>query len=155
MHGFEQLTTDNGQRAAFMRRPERVAEQVREEIVQIVGYELEDPRVASVTVTDVRMSDNLREAKIFVTVMGTDAEALKALRALQNAAPYVRRQLATNLSLRHAPQINFVRDTIEERAARVDDLLREITHDDSPAPADTSVEASAEEGDSETMNDER
>jgi ribosome-binding factor A len=77
--------------------------------------------------------------------MGTDAEALKALRALQNAAPYVRRQLATNLSLRHAPQINFVRDIIEERAARVDDLLREITHD-SPAPADTSVGASAEEG---------
>jgi ribosome-binding factor A len=132
---------------AFMRRPERVAEQVREEIVQIVGYELEDPRVASVTVTDVRMSDNLREAKIFVTVMGTDAEALKALRALQNAAPYVRRQLATNLSLRHAPQINFVRDIIEERAARVDGLLREITHDDSPAPEDTSApQAAAEEG---------
>ena len=109
-----------------MRRPEKVAEQVREEIAQIVGYELDDPRVAMVTVTDVRMSDNLREARVFVTVSGTDDEALAALKALRKAAPYVRRQLAFNLSLRHAPDIHFIRDTVEEKAARVDELLREI-----------------------------
>ena len=117
-----------------MRRPERVAEQVREEIVQIVGFELDDPRVASVTVTDVRMSANLRDANVYVMVEGTDEEATKALRALQKAAPYVRRQLATSLNLRHAPAINFVRDTIEERAARVENLLHEISHDTRPAP---------------------
>jgi ribosome-binding factor A len=125
-----------------MRRPERVAEQVREEIVQIVGFELDDPRVASVTVTDVRMSANLRDANVYVMVEGTDEEATKALRALQKAAPYVRRQLATSLNLRHAPAINFVRDTIEERAARVENLLHEISHDTRPAPD----AAGAEEG---------
>ena len=124
-----------------MRRPERVAEQVREEIAQIVGYELEDPRLTMVTVTDVRMSENLRDAKVYVLVSGTDEEAAKALRALQHAAPYVRRQLAVELNLRHAPQLNFVRDTVEERAARVEDLLREITHE---APADEA--AAGEEG---------
>jgi ribosome-binding factor A len=121
-----------------MRRPEKVAEQVREEIAQIVGYELDDPRVAMVTVTDVRMSENLREARIFVTVAGTDDEALTALKALRKAAPYVRRQLAFNLSLRHAPDIHFIRDTVEEKAARVDELLREIVP---PLPPDSPVAA--------------
>ena len=113
-----------------MRRPEKVAEQVREEIAQIVGYELDDPRVAIVTVTDVRMSGNLREARVFVMLNGTDEEALAALKALRKAAPYVRRQLAFNLNLRHAPEIHFIRDTIEEKAARVDELLRGLA----PAP---------------------
>ncbi len=126
-----------------MRRPEKVAEQVREEIAQIVGYELDDPRVTMVTVTDVRMSDNLREARVFVTVAGTDDEALNALKALRKAAPYVRRQLAFNLSLRHAPDIHFIRDTVEEKAARVDELLREIVP---TLPPDTADGADAEIG---------
>ena len=140
-----------------MRRPEKVAELVREEIVQIVGYELEDPRLVGVTVSDVRMSENLREARIYVMFAGGDAEAAPAMRALNHAAPYVRRQLAMELSLRHAPQLFFIRDTAGEKAARVDALLREITHDDSPAPALPAAEAAAdvERGETETMNDER
>jgi ribosome-binding factor A len=133
-----------------MRRPEKVAELVREEIVQIVGYELEDPRVAGVSVTDVRMSENLREARVYVTVEGDDSEAAQAMRALNHAAPYVRRQLATSLSLRHAPQIFFVRDTVEERASRVDHLLDELARE-SPAPGEAAV---GERGDGEMMNDE-
>ena len=137
-----------------MRRAERVAEQVREEIAQIVGYELDDPRLVMVTVTDVRMADNLRDAKVYVTVAGTDDDASKALKALQKAAPYVRRQLAMALSMRHAPQINFVRDTVEERAARVDNLLEEIRHDAPPAAAGADA-AADERGDTGTMSDER
>jgi len=124
-----------------MRRPEKVAEQVREEIAQIVGYELDDPRVAMVTVTDVRMSDNLREARVFVTASGTDDEALNALKALRKAAPYVRRQLAFNLSLRHAPEIHFIRDIVEEKAARVDDILRRIVYAPQPEAASSDDES--------------
>jgi len=115
-----------------MRRPEKVAEMVREVIAQIVGYELDDPRVAMVTVTDVRMSSNLREARVFVMVNGTEEEALSALKALRHAAPYVRRQLAFELSLRHAPEIHFIRDTVEEKAARVDDLLLKLEFNRQP-----------------------
>lgn len=132
-----------------MRRPERVAEQVREEIAQIVGYELDDPRLAMVTVTDVRMAENLRDAKVYVTVAGTDEEAAKAIRALQHAAPYVRRQLALALSLRHAPQLNFVRDTAAERVARVNELLQEIHHDEGPAAGADAAEADAGRGEME------
>lgn len=128
-----------------MRRPEKMAELIRDEIIQIVGYELEDPRVAGVTVTDVRMSENLRDARIFVTVAGKDEEALAALSALRRAAPYVRRQLGLALDLRHAPEIHFVRDTVEERALRVDQLLSSITQKTAAQPAETNSEIQQEE----------
>jgi ribosome-binding factor A len=105
---------------------------------------LDDPRVAIATVTDVRMSDNLREARVFVTVSGSEDEATNALKALRKAAPYVRRQLAINLNLRHAPEIHFIRDTVEEKAARVDDILRGIVHD---APEPGAAESSSDDDD--------
>jgi ribosome-binding factor A len=109
-----------------MRRAEKVADLLREEITQIVGYELEDPRLESVTVTDVRVSDNLRDARVYVTVSGDDKEAREALAALRHAAQYVRKQLILALDLAHAPELHFVRDTVEERGARVDELLNQI-----------------------------
>ena len=110
-----------------MRRPERLAESLREQITEIVGYEMDDPRLLAVTVTDVRVSENMRDAKVFVTVQGTEDETKAALKALQNAATFVRQQVALNLDLRHAPVINFVRDTVEENAVRVDSLIRDLT----------------------------
>ena len=112
-----------------MRRPEKVAELMREEIAQVVGYELEDPRVTGVTVTDVRMSENLREARVYVTIEGTDKDATAALRALEHAAPYVRRRVALELNLKRTPEVHFIRDRIEEQATRVDELLTELEHE--------------------------
>lgn len=109
-----------------MHRPERIADTLREEIMQIVGYELEDPRLTMVTVTDVRVADDLRDASVYVTVEGDEEEHLHALQALQHAAPYVRKQLGFALNLRHTPALHFVRDTVEEKAARVDALLQGI-----------------------------
>ena len=109
-----------------MRRPERVADILRDEISQIVGYELEDPRLTMVTVTDVRLSDNSRDAQVFVTVAGNEEEHRIALKALRHAAPYVRKQLSLSLNLPRTPEIHFVRDTVEERAERVDGLLQQL-----------------------------
>lgn len=109
-----------------MHRPERIADTLREEITQIVGYELEDPRLLSVTVTDVRVAEDLRDASVYVTVEGDEEEHDKALRALEHAAPYVRKQLGFALNLRHTPALHFVRDTVEENATRVDALLEGI-----------------------------
>ena len=122
-----------------MRRPEKLAELIREEVIQIVGYELDDPRVASVTVTDVRVVENLRDARVFVTAEGTEEERVAALKALQKAAPYVRRQLGMLLNLKYTPEIHFVRDTVEESATRVEALLSEIAQDNSQqhSPAET------------------
>jgi len=110
-----------------MRRPERLAEVLREEVTEIVGYELRDPRLQAVTVTDVRVSENMRDAKIYVVVQGDEKEIRDVLRALQNAATFVRQQVALNLDLRHAPHLNFIRDTVEENAARVEELIVDLT----------------------------
>lgn len=109
-----------------MRRPEKVAQSLRTEISEIVGYELEDPRLLSVTVTDVRVADNLRDAKVYVLVEGNETEIQAALSALQHAAPYVRKQVAFALDLRYAPVLHFVRDTVEEKANRIEGLLTQI-----------------------------
>jgi len=109
-----------------MRRTERVADVLRDEIAQIVGYELEDPRLTMVTVTDVRLSPDKRAARVYVTVAGDEEEHKAALAALKHAAPYVRKQLGFALNLPRTPEIHFVRDRVEEEGERVDRLLHEI-----------------------------
>jgi len=109
-----------------MHRSERTADTLKEEIAQIVGYELEDPRLTSVTVTDVRLSSDKRAARVYVTVAGDEAEHKSALAALKHAAPYVRKQLGLALNLPRTPEIHFVRDRVEEEGERVDQLLQEI-----------------------------
>jgi ribosome-binding factor A len=124
-----------------MRRPEQLAELIREELSQIVGYEMADPRVEAATVTDVRVSENLRDARVFVLVEGTDDERTAALKALTKAAPYVRRQLGLALNLKFTPELHFVRDTVEEKAARVEALLAQLVP---PAPPTPQEEGAAE-----------
>jgi ribosome-binding factor A len=110
-----------------MRRPERLAETLREEIGEVVGFELDDPRVEMVTVTDVSVSDDLRDAKVYVLIDGTEDEIKSALRALQHAATFVRQQVAMNLSMRFAPHLHFVRDSAEENAARISSILSDLS----------------------------
>src|SRR6185312_14186103 len=112
-----------------MRRQERAADTLKEEIAQIVGYELEDPRLTMVTVTDVRLSADKRAARVYVTVAGDEEEHKLALAALKHAAPYVRKQLGLSLNLPRTPEIHFVRDRAEEAGERVDQLLHEIERD--------------------------
>jgi len=111
-----------------MRRPEKLAETLKEEIAEVVGFEMDDPRLATVTVTDVTITSDLGDAKVFVLVGGSEREIDEALKALRNAATFVRQQVAMNLSLRHAPLLHFVRDTAEENAARVGELLQDLTN---------------------------
>jgi len=110
-----------------MRRPERLAETLREEIAEVVGFELNDPRVEMVTVTEVSVADDLRDAKVYVLVDGNEDEITRALKALQHAAVFVRQQVAINLSMRFAPHLHFVRDTAEENASRISSILGDLT----------------------------
>src|SRR3954463_9454580 len=109
-----------------MRRPERLGESLKVEIAEVVGFELDDPTLEMVTVTDVTVAPDLRDAKVYVLVRGSEKEIEKALSSLRHASTYVRQQVATNLDLRFAPHIHFVRDTAEENAARVGELLDEL-----------------------------
>ena len=105
------------------RRPERLAETLREEISEVVGFGLDDPRLEAVTVTDVVVADDLRDAKVYVLIEGSEAEVAQAMKALHASSAFVRRQVALNMSLKYVPLIHFARDTAEENAARVNELL--------------------------------
>jgi ribosome-binding factor A len=108
-------------------RSERVAQLMRREIAEILQRRLRDPRVtAMVSVTDVEVTHDLSMARIFVSVMPAGPESDRTLDALQNAAGFVRHELAPRLGLREVPQLRFVLDTSIDRGARVDELLRRI-----------------------------
>jgi ribosome-binding factor A len=111
-----------------MRRPERMAEALKVEIAEVVGFEMDDPKLETVTVTDVEVSPDLRDAKVYVLIRGEEREVGQALKTLRNAATYVRQQVAMNLDLRFAPHVHFVRDSAEENAARVNDILQDLTN---------------------------
>ncbi len=109
-----------------MRRPEKFAEALKEEIAEVVGFELDDPRLLLATVTEVTVAANLKDAKVYVLIRGTEDEIDKAFKTLRHASTFVRQQVAMNLDLRHAPHLHFLRDTAEENASRVSEILEEI-----------------------------
>jgi len=107
------------------RRPERLAEQIREEVSLIIAGEVEDPRVGFATVTDVKLSADLRHAKVYVSVIGTENEVKGSLVALRHASGFIRHQLGAVLRMRHTPELHFAHDDAELRASRIEELLSE------------------------------
>lgn len=106
------------------RRSQRVSEALREELAEIIGFEMDDPRVVPVTVSDVNVSPDARHARVKVTVQGDPGEQKQALAALDHARHYLRRELASRLTLRVAPELHFEIDRWAEADNRVDILLK-------------------------------
>ena len=106
-------------------RHERVAEEIRHELgIMIVG-ELKDPRLAGLaTVTEVRMTPDLKQARVYVSVMGTQAEQSSTIQGLTAAAGFIRHELSERLQIRRAPELTFVLDRSEEYGQRIDELIR-------------------------------
>ena len=107
------------------RRPERLAEQIKEELSLIIGGEVEDPRLGYVTVTGAKLTADLRTAKVYVSVLGTEGEVKGSLAALRHASGFIRHQLGAVLRIRHIPELHFVYDDADLRAARIEELLSE------------------------------
>ena len=91
----------------------------------IIAGEVEDPRVADVTVTDARLTPDLRYAKIYVTVLGSDKEVDESLAALKHAAGFIRTQLGAVLRMKRTPELHFVYDNTTETATRIEKILSE------------------------------
>lgn len=106
-------------------RHERIAEEIRHEVSAMLSGELKDPRLSGlVTVTEVRVSPDLKRARIFVSVMGTASEQASALEGLAAATGFIRRELSMRLQLRRSPDLSFVHDQSEEYGQHIDELLR-------------------------------
>lgn len=108
-------------------RHERVAEEIRHEVSTMLAGELKDPRIAGlVTVTEVRVTPDLQQARVFVSVMGTEAEQSSTLAGLGAASGYVRREVTRRLRLRRGPEILWILDKSEEYGEHIEDLLRQV-----------------------------
>lgn len=104
-------------------RAQRVSEALREELAEIIEYELLDPRLAGVTVTDVQVTPDLRHAHVLVAP-GRDAP--QAAEALEHARQYLRRELSGRLRLFRVPELHFEAESAGGRASRVEELLERV-----------------------------
>lgn len=117
------------------RRADRVAAAIRQEVATFLAEDAKDPRVSRlVTVTGVEVTRDLRHAKVFVSVMGSDAERAKTYEGLASVATHLRSRVGRALRLRLAPEITFLPDESIARAARIEDLLARIK--DAQPPTD-------------------
>ena len=120
------------------RRQRKVADLLHEEISQLIQFETQDPRLGFVTITGVDVSPDLRQARVYFTILDNDEAGIKeTLDGLNSAAPYFRHQMAQSLSLRHIPEFTFKYDTSLENALRIDRLLDSIKEDYPPGQEDS------------------
>jgi ribosome-binding factor A len=109
------------------RRPDRVAEAIREEVATFLSEGAKDPRIRGfVTVTGVEMTRDLRHANIFVSIMGTDEERASTIEGLDSVASHLRARLGKVVRLRNTPDLHFKLDESVARASRIEQLLAQV-----------------------------
>ena len=108
------------------KRLDRVNQLIKEEVSLLLQRELKDPRLGFVTVTEVDTSNDLRQAKVFVSVLGGDEQWTASLEALQSARGFIRNWLRQHLDLRMTPELVFRPDRSMEHAARIQALLKDL-----------------------------
>src|SRR5688500_2319140 len=125
------------------RRPDRVAAAIREEVAMFLAEGVKDPRVVGlVTVTGVDVTRDLRHAKVYVSVLGSDSERAATLDGLDSVASHLRSHIGRTLRLRLAPEIEFKVDESIARAARIESLLAQVHVDRLPDADAAAGEAS-------------
>jgi ribosome-binding factor A len=122
-------------------RTERIDELLRQEIGAILAREVADPRIGFVTVTEVETANDLRHAKVWVSVIGQQAERDETLAALNRAMSFVRRELGTRLRLRRIPEFHVEFDDSAERGTRVLRLLQDLEEGHAPGDPPTPGES--------------
>jgi ribosome-binding factor A len=116
------------------KRLERVNQLVREEISHLLQRELKDPRLGFVTVTEVDVAPDLRSARVYVSVLGSEADWRTSLAALESAKGYIHNWLVPRLRTRSVPHLTFHQDRSMAHAAHIQTLLEELRPPESPAP---------------------
>jgi ribosome-binding factor A len=121
------MTNDKRQMTNEMaHRPNRLAEELKNEISAIVSREVRDPRIGFATVTQVKVSPDLRYARIYVSVLGSPEERRQSLDALTGAIGFIRKQIGSRIRLRYTPELSFAYDESVEQGDRMMRLIDEI-----------------------------
>jgi ribosome-binding factor A len=104
-------------------RTRRLAERIAEIVAEMLERRIKDPRLGFVTVTEARLTSDLREATVYYTVFGSEEERAETAVALASATGIIRSQVGRMMGLRHTPSLEFVADALPENAQRIDDLV--------------------------------
>jgi len=119
-------------------RPERVAQMVQQLLGELFARGMRDPHLGLVTITGVKMSPDLREARVYWTVHGDSEQRKHTAKGLQNARGFLRHEIGMQLKLRITPELHFTYDEAIDRGERIEQLIRQV-HDEErtrpPAPA--------------------
>jgi ribosome-binding factor A len=120
-------------------RRDRVGDQVKREIAHLIQFELKDPGIGFVTITDVSMSLDLKHARVFYTVLGDEDCKNKTASALKRARGFIQRTVGKRLQLRYTPEISFDFDTSVEQGAHIEQLIQQIHTDENPVGSETAM----------------
>jgi ribosome-binding factor A len=124
-----------------------VGQLLREEISRIIERQLKDPRIGLATVTDVEVTPDLRHARVFVSIYGSEDEARAGFQALERATGFIRKELAKeHLRLRYLPELELRHDESIARGARISQLLEQVKREPHPEdnPDDRGPDPSAQ-----------
>jgi ribosome-binding factor A len=111
-------------------RANRVGEQMKKELSDIIGRKIKDPRIGFVTVTDVQVTGDLQQAKVFISVLGDDEQKENTLKGLAKAKGFIRTEIGHRIRLRKTPEIIFEFDESIDYGNRIETLLHQIQRDD-------------------------
>ena len=111
-------------------RARKLADRVQVIVAEALEYRVKDPRLGFITVTDVRITNDLREATIFYTVLGDDEEQTNTAAALESARGMLRTEVGKQTGIKHTPSLAFIADIVPEAARQVEDLIRRAKADD-------------------------
>ncbi|WP_088005968.1 30S ribosome-binding factor RbfA [Indiicoccus explosivorum] len=107
-------------------RSNRVAEQMKKELSDIISRKLKDPRVGFVTVTDVEVTGDLQQATVYISVLGDEKKQEETLLGLSKSKGYIRSEIGQRIRLRKTPELLFEFDTSVAYGSRIDSLLRDL-----------------------------
>ena len=111
-------------------RARKLADSIAQIVAEMLERRIKDPRLGFVTVTEARLTNDLREATVYYTVYGTDAERADTAAALDSATGIIRSEVGRQLGLRHTPSLEFVADVLPDTAQRIEDLVTQARHAD-------------------------
>jgi ribosome-binding factor A len=111
-------------------RARKLADRISQIVAEMLERRIKDPRLGFVTVTETRLTNDLREATVFYTVYGSDAERADTAAALASATGVIRSEVGRQVGLRHTPSITFVADVLPDTAQRIEELVTQARHAD-------------------------
>ena len=115
------------------KRSQRVAGLLKSEIGAIIQTKMKDPAVGFVTITDVVLSDDLRIAKVYFSVLGDKSQKANSLKGLERAKAYIQNELGSRVRLRYLPILQFFIDETWDYGERIDQILRDLHTDENPS----------------------